>query len=638
MELVCPECGRAYEIPDHTTQRLFKCICRFAFTLDQAEGAQKHSKNTPPKKLSAHRPQSEEILLAESESSISDDELDRFVSDLRQKQDGRKISPTEPTKKSTSPLLNKEIEIDQERLIKKSHSTKRSHRVAEEEATVQISRISADRDHQKLASLRASNSSIPRKAIGNRPLGVAALLVLLSLGAYFFFEPFSQPPLPSSDPTLTLLLTRNPSSAEKPDHLNKSAKNLGSENVIPAMNVKEAEPSKKPNASQKTGNRPESLEIYLKRGNFDHPISQLPRWRDLGFVDRAHVIEAMVLSGKTELLDRAQSLLTEISENDSSLAQRTSGLLELAHSSTRVAGTMRMKSLQLTRARDPLVSAYLGWSYIKDKKSDHALTAFAQSLTIDPDLPWVQMMREEVARLDGRLDIARHSAQALSKMKGFESEGFFRLGRIARTDGQEREAISHFEKSLKLEDRIVVRIHLGELLIETEKNAEAIRVLNRIAKLEPSRLEQRSRLLLLGRAFCGQKKYKEARSFFNESLALDSNYLKALEARGDCEALAGDHARASKTYERVLKKDPQDAFVWLRYGRSLRLSEKSNPKAALAAVQRSLEIKETDKAHLEMAYALRALGRLAEAQRHLKKAMALNPENLEARRLAVQMQ
>ncbi len=642
MELVCPECGRTYEIPEHTTQRLFKCLCKFTFNLDQGKSEAK-TKKVESQKLSAN---STPINEPTPTSNFSDDEVDSFASALR------KTIASELPKKSVGDVkapppiydMNRTFDIDEEKIIKKPEPKAAIEDELTEESTVEMP------DRKGLAKSAAKTPPafeepwyevVLEKIRDDRKIqigsGVALILfVALSVVAY---RHLTYVPPPPPDPYLGKLLSKPAEPLSRPSPptpapVEEKVSEIHQKDEMPvATKTVPLEVRKK---AAPVDSKP-SLYRLLVDGKHEQLAKQISNWKELDNQEKALVAEAGVLTEDESLKQKIIILLGQ-TKMDGGLASRTQGLIESSSAQTREAGIARLQSLQLTRPKDPLVSAYLGWAWAKAKRPDQAMSSWSQALTTQRNLPWVQQMREETARDNGRLDIAKEAANGLSQINGFEHDGFFRLGRIARIEEKEKEAIAHFKNSMKFKDRPITRLYLGELYIQMDDYTMALKTLQGITKLGPSPTEERNASLLLGRAYCGQKQYKEARASFDRALKIDSNYTKALEARGDCEASSGDHARASKTYERLLKREPQNANLWLKYGRALRVAEKSNPKAALAAIQRSIEIKESDRAHLEMAYALRALGRKAEARNHLKRAIELNPDNLEARRLTSQIQ
>jgi len=641
MELTCPECGRAYDIPDHTTQRLFKCICKFTFAVDNARAGKSTKKGaenfTAKSEVSSFN--------EDSKGSISEAAITQFASNLRKNIPTDTDSPSEREVLNSKPPPNFSavIEVDEQRVVKKNGEREaklKSISHEEDESTLEVpgrkSKLNEIRQRQLKIEKTIWTAELCRKLVEDRKwqagiLAASAGVITISL---FSYDLLTRIPPPPPDPFLNQLLTKQETSPVVESSSKAEVKDDQPENPPAFTPVVKTIPNQNVKSKAKTN--------YLRMisdGRFQGVEKFFEYQKNLGGNDRALLLE-LALLGRDENLRTKVSFILE-DENGvrkNPAMQRTAALYLIGDLKTRGTGINQLLSLQLTRPRDALVSAYLGLAYKDAKRPDLAFQAWGQAITQDQSLAWLQKEREELARANGRLDLAKEAALGLSKIAGHESDGYFRLGRIAKLLGEDNASIKYLEQSVKKKDQVTTRLYLAEALAQKKEWNKADANLEKALKLSPTTLENRNLFFIKGKIFCGQKKLKEARSIFDRAISLDGNYFKALEAKADCELSLNEEAKAAKTLEKLLKKSPQNHLVWLKYGRALRLAEKSNPKAALAAIQRSLDIQATDRAHLEMAYALRALNRGAEAKRHLRDAIELNPSNLEAQRLARELQ
>jgi len=642
MELTCPECGRAYEIPEHTTQRLFKCMCKFTFRVESARGGAKPKKREVAETFTA---KNEEVGFTEdSKGVISDHDISQFANNLRKKlpflEEPSEVKGNKPAPSAPPTNFHQSIDVDENRITKKKEEREAKQKAAslDEESTQEMpgrkSKLNEIRMRQSQVQKETWWSELIEKLTEDRrwQVGSAAASVFLVAIIASTYSYITRVPPPPPDPFLNQLLTKKEIAPE-------AQKELIAEPAA-AESTSAPDASAKPIKSAPASNKQRiNFMQLIADARFQEAEKNFDNQKSLGATDRALLLELALLSQSESLRAKVSFIIkdaTLIAKYP--ILQRTAALYMVGDLQTRGAGINQLQSLQLTRPRDALVPAYIGIAYKEAKRPDLALQAWGQALTQDQSLAWLQKEKEDLARANGRLDLAKEAALGLSKIAGHESDGFFRLGRLAKLTEDDEAAIKYLQQSVKAKEQITTRLYLAETFVQTKQWDKAQASLEKIPKLSPTPVENRNFYFLGGKIFCGQKKLKEARSMFDRSLSLDANYMKALEAKADCEFSLGDQARASKTFEKLLKKAPQNHLIWLKYGKALRMAEKSNPKAALAAIQRSIDIQPSDRAHLEMAHALRALNRNAEAKQHLREAIELNPRNSEAQKLATELQ
>lgn len=642
MELTCPECGRVFSVPENTTQRLYKCLCKFTFSVDQGKQGTRDAKPAAKEiSLEDKYLSSESLLSEDSQSSISEDDLNRFLTNLKETKMAEPVVGSEAPPPIIAPREFK-IEVDEEKIIKKKPPPPPA---LDDESTIEM----PERQKELQEVRRRVSESARKSQLHYTPsflerlqeerslqikIGVSSLIAIGTIVGIVYWANIEPPPPP--DPYLQELLQKKSETSPAKNGTERTEKTP----------EKPVAPQRTPTASpQKLAAKPTPKAIPTKRealvdqmmaGHFSKVGESVNRLAQLSITDRSFAIEAACLSENESL--KARALLALKSEKlEAGLLNRATAVCALIESSTRTDGINRLKSLQLTRPQDAWVSAYLGLGWKFARRPVEAVDAWNQALTRNPRMAWVEMEKEETSRVNGKYDWAIESADRLSQLPGFEGEGYYRKARLLVTLERSKEATSLYEKSLKFRESLDTRLDLAQLYIDQSKGKEAWKHAEFVINQKPSTRQRRDGYLLLGKSACQLKQFKEARHFFNESFKTDSNFIRALEGRAECESESKDFKRAAQTYQSILKRQPRNALAWALYGRNLRLADRSNPKAALAAQQRSLEISESDLAHYELALVYRALNRKAEAKRHAQKALQLNPKNLEAQRLFQQL-
>jgi predicted Zn-dependent protease len=117
---------------------------------------------------------------------------------------------------------------------------------------------------------------------------------------------------------------------------------------------------------------------------------------------------------------------------------------------------------------------------------------------------------------------------------------------------------------------------------------------------------------------------------------LDSHYYPAHFEKGNCQLLFNQAGAAAESFEAALGQSPNNSQIWMTYGYTLLRLGKT--RASVGALRRSLDLKESDKAHYYMALALIQLGKRQEGITHAKRAYKLNPKNADAKSLASRAQ
>jgi tetratricopeptide (TPR) repeat protein len=186
--------------------------------------------------------------------------------------------------------------------------------------------------------------------------------------------------------------------------------------------------------------------------------------------------------------------------------------------------------------------------------------------------------------------------------------------------GRVREAIPHLETALRLKpDFAPAENNLGHNLIQLDRPAEAIPHLERAVQFQPKyAVAYRN----LGLALATLGRTSDAIPRFREAIRLNPADAEAELSLGIALMLTGSFPAAVPHFERALRLNPQSAYFQDTYGRALAGANQIN--AAIEHFERALEIDPDYRdAHLNVAQALRRLGRVEDAARHLRAAQAL---------------
>ena len=664
MEINCPQCGKIYDIPDELLGRQIRCICRFNFRPKDVANRIAATSNSPIEDKNQeplaprHTTNFDETSESEiSKESISETQLDDYISNLKQMQGDLKQEEVK-TKANEKIVLPKTfkgtIEIEERLKPKKSDDDSSAVVSLEEETTATEDSINLDQA-QAAESVEAFKSPSQRRQtrpefketdwresfidFSKSKKGVFALssgivlLLLLTLTIVFSAKEIQDE---KPDPYLSQLLQNKKKVLDKTleDKPVRLKNDHTTKNTVPPAKTLAA--SKAPT---KTFRKDQSNYSNLLSMSFRADYSKLIKEAEsikLSLPERCLYLEALLLSPGTSPKRRA-SILQEVqklksSQQDSSILSRVESVAYLSSSNqkSRLYAIQILKSLQITRADDPLVYAYLGSAYEKLGKPKLALGAWNQSLTIEPRLVWVLKKKLNSLRQQNELDAAMSVSTQLSAVAGEEALAFRLMAEIYVLKKNQSAAIESYKKSIKLEDQFQARMELARLL-RLKKDSSAAYHAEQALKLASNSTERRNSYFLEAEILCDQKEWLGAAANYLKAFNEDSNYFTALSQKASCEMTGRSFERAARTYQTILKRKPSAHLVWVDYGIALRRSNKLKP--ARAAYERSIQLKDNDRAHYELASLLLSQKERKLAAYHAKKAVALNPKNMAAQKL-----
>jgi len=133
-----------------------------------------------------------------------------------------------------------------------------------------------------------------------------------------------------------------------------------------------------------------------------------------------------------------------------------------------------------------------------------------------------------------------------------------------------------------------------------------------------------------GREFLREGQPEEAAQRFRAALALDGNYLPALEGLGLVAVEEGLWSEAESYFRQIQRMDPGYARVYVGLGRLEAARE--NPQAAIGYYLRAIEMdSELAEAHYHLARAYERTGRYSLAEEYYKKTLDRDPNHSGAR-------
>ncbi len=171
--------------------------------------------------------------------------------------------------------------------------------------------------------------------------------------------------------------------------------------------------------------------------------------------------------------------------------------------------------------------------------------------------------------------------------------------------------VAHEQACLLDPQQVEIWINKGATLNALQRYEEALAAYEQVLHLDPQEARAWAHK---GQALCGLNRYEEALAACERALLLDPQLVPAWGNKGNVLHDLQRYEEALAAYERVLHLDPQNAYAWTIRGDTLYMLQRY--KEALEAYGQALDLNPNfDDALLRLAVILRALGRVAEAER-----------------------
>jgi tetratricopeptide (TPR) repeat protein len=202
------------------------------------------------------------------------------------------------------------------------------------------------------------------------------------------------------------------------------------------------------------------------------------------------------------------------------------------------------------------------------------------------------------------------------------------LGQAYKAAGKVKDAEEAYKQAIRLDGmNELARLGLGELKIAWGRPEEAILEFELALRRKPALVAAH---LGLGNALAVLGSNAEAFECYRRALALTPQLPEAEFAAGFVLARLGRKKEAETRYRRALVLRPDFAAAWMNLGSLLRESAAADEVYAEAALLRAVELRpDLVAGWINLAMLERERHRPAAAEAHLRKAFALNPEQVE---------
>ncbi len=658
MKTKCTQCGKIFSVPDGQVNRAIKCACKNIFVAKAFDDGKKSEVKEDVEVFKEEGVTSKNIDSVEQD--VNDPNLDHYVSFLRQSKPQMKVSESsefvELTPIKSNPI--EEIEVSQPSISrgKETLAEPADAGDAELEETV-TSRLNHNQKSQPSTQAAPQSPSksrlsagketikikypVPRPPIMHDPRKIYALagagVVAIILLVFAISSKPSEQIVEQNDPYLQQLLTKKSSNAVQ--SANTSPK------VQPAPSLKLPEPRKMAETKAELDQKPavkspvilDNLLEATFEGNFENVIRIASTSKNLDDEEKAVFLEALFaragaqINRHADLMDQLHKYRSEYPDSSALMRAKAVGILKNPSENKNLNQALEiLRSLSLTRSRDPLVFTYLGFVFQELDRLDLAHQAWDQALTIQRDFVWLLQVRDHFYRDEEKFDRAMKMATALNKIPGHEADGLKRQAEIAYLMKDIPSAVAFYQKAQRHEDSAELRLAAGRIQMESN-SAAAIREFEIALQRKPSPLQKRDILIELGRTHCHKKNYEAASAAFKRAFSEDPNSILIAIEKSNCDLEAGRYNSAAATLEKALKLNPNNAQLWYNYGFALYRQDKQRP--SLAALKRSLELRDSDQSHVMLAQVFIGMKKKQEAGQHLKKALQLNPKNKTAKQM-----
>jgi tetratricopeptide (TPR) repeat protein len=259
----------------------------------------------------------------------------------------------------------------------------------------------------------------------------------------------------------------------------------------------------------------------------------------------------------------------------------------------------------------------------ESKQYDKARAEFDRLAKAQPDNPDVEFALGLIHVQRNELDKARPIFERLVEKESHAVAASYYLGQIAESEKDYRAAWEWYSSIPRGEIYLEAQLSMAVLLLKQEKPDEARAHLHRIKTSTP---EEALRVVRVeGEILTQEKRYEEALKLYDQALGdrYDSEllYTRAMlaERMGRLDILERD-------LRRILAKEPNNAQAMNALGFTL-ADRTDRFQEAYGLIKRALELNPNDYYTLDsMGWVLYRLGRLEEAETHLRRAQAVRAD------------
>ena len=263
----------------------------------------------------------------------------------------------------------------------------------------------------------------------------------------------------------------------------------------------------------------------------------------------------------------------------------------------------------------------LGNALKKQGKLNEAVAQYERALALKPDYVVARLNLGNTFREQGKLDnAAAHYRRALAVNPNYV-EAHNNLGNALKEQGKLDEAVAHYRHALAVNPNFVEAYNnLGNALKDQGKLDEAVAQYQRALTFRPNLAEAHNNL---GTALAEQGKLDEAMAQYRRALTLNPGYAEAHNNLGTALHEQGLVEEAVAQYRRALALNPHYAEAYGNLGKAL--MQAGDPIQALTAIQRSIEIMESQNSKTLFVQTIRTLNFVpsgVDLRKHLIRALS----------------
>jgi len=276
---------------------------------------------------------------------------------------------------------------------------------------------------------------------------------------------------------------------------------------------------------------------------------------------------------------------------------------------------------------EPVLHHNLGTVYQALDRHQEAVQAYQQAIDRGADADTVALQGDAYREL-GRMREAEQAYQLAIQMEPQEASHYNRLGNLYFAQDRFPDAQRQYERAVRLDPNDAVyhcNLALNYLLLK--RPTDAIREYQQAARLDPAYGRPCNEL---GDVYLTQNKLPEAIRWYQEAVQREPGRALFHRDLGNALHQAGRDREAKSALQEAIRQDPDDHRALNLLG--IIHYDEGDYQTALHVQQRALQLQPDNAVFaFNVGMDLEALGRHAEAERHYRLALQLDPNLTEAR-------
>ncbi len=232
-----------------------------------------------------------------------------------------------------------------------------------------------------------------------------------------------------------------------------------------------------------------------------------------------------------------------------------------------------------------------GQTAMQAKNYEAAITAYQKAIQADPQYYDAYLNLGVCYYATEKYDEAIANFTTACEKKPENTKAFINLAKVQSTMKRYPEAITSFESAVKnsttLADTAANMTEIAKIQSKTNEHAAVIATLEKVHALNAATDET---WMLMGKAYQGQQKTKDAIAAYEKSIAAKEVNYPAHFALGNIYLQSEDYANASKQYKAALEDDPKAFRAAYNYAISAEQLDPNNIDANLANWQEYIRL------------------------------------------------